>query len=136
MKRIIVVIALAGAAAALLYSMLDSEAKIDPVAQTAEARAKIAVGDSWTDVIDAIGTPSRWRKEMASDPDADPYGEERWDEGTFELIQSGIEKGEHRLGFAFHYRYSKHSGFTANFRGDGHMSNIRDHLSKADLLDR
>ncbi len=135
MKRIIVVIAVAGAAAALLYSMLDSEAKIDPAAQTAEARAKIAVGDSWTDVIDAIGTPSRWRDEMTPNPDAHPVrGEERWEEGTLQLIQSGIERGEYRLGFAFHYRYSNHSGFTANFGGDGHLSNIRDHISE--LLDQ
>ncbi len=135
MKAIIVVIVAAGAAVALLSYMFSSSEKIDTTAQAAEARAKIAVGDSWTDVIDAIEAPSRWRDEPTSDADADPYGEVRWDEGTFELIRSSIEKDEYRLGFAFHYRFAVHSGFTINFTRNGDVVNIRDHMSKSELLD-
>ena len=135
MKAVIAVIVAVGGAVVLLSYMFSSRAKIDPEGQAAEARAKIAVGDSWTDVIDAIEAPSRWRDEATGDADADPYVEERWDEGTVELIRSSIEKDEYRLGFAFHYRFSKYSGFTINFTRNGEIVNIRDHASKSELLD-
>jgi hypothetical protein len=109
-----------------------STESFDPAAQGLETRAKIQRGDTWTDVLEKAGDPSRWRAGTSS---FDFNYIDKYEADTRDVIARGIENGEFGLGFSFLYRFGTEVTFAVNFDGTGNFMNIQDKVNPKELAE-
>ena len=134
MKGIIILLVLVAVAGVVVYFSSSSvEESFDANLQGREARAAVEVGMAWTEVIQAVGTPRKWREGMVGFDFVTDF--DRFEDGTEDSIREGIEAKELKEGFCFLYRYSDAVTFAVNFNRTGAVVAIRDKEGKGDLMD-
>ena len=133
MKATIAVLILLAVAGYFVYSYAKSSAdSFDPTEQGREARAAVEECTSWTEVLDRVGTPPKWRD---STSDFDFTYTERFDDTTREFITGKLAENAYAYGFSFFYRFTDAVTFAVNFDRYGKLSNIQDKEGKGALMD-
>lgn len=128
---IVLVVVLLIGVFALKFTRSSAES-FDPAAQGKETRAKIQRGDTWTDVLEKAGDPSRWR---AGTSDLDFNYNDKYEADTRDVIAKGIENHEYGFGFSFLYRFGSAVTFAVNFDETGRFMNIQDKVSARELAE-
>lgn len=128
---LILVVLMIGAYFILHFTGSSIKEDFDPTQQGREAHAAIHPGDAWSQVVDKIGAPKKWKNEYSQYEFV--LGYEDWDDTTPDTITKKVENGELASGFCFLYRYSDAATFAVNFNSQGAMVNIQDKESKADI---
>ncbi len=132
MKVVIILVLLGIVGLGVLKLTQSSVEAFDPTQQGLEARAKVEIGSSWTDVLEAVGEPRKWKEDTSGFDFVSGY--HRWEPTTPDKIRQKIEQKKLRGGFCFLYRYSDAATFAVNFSGRGKALSIQDKESKADLM--
>ena len=133
MKGILVVLVLVGGiAVALNFSSSSVTEGFDPAEQGREARAAVESCASWTETLDRLGEPSRWRNGTSS---FDFAYVDRFNETTRNDIAGQLEQNAFEYGFSFLYNYGDAVTFAVNFDRAGKLMNVQDKESKDDLMD-
>ena len=133
MKFVVILVLLVGVGVLVLrMKRSSSEESFNPKMQGAEAHATTEGCKNWTEVLDRVGEPRKWRSATS---DFDFNYIDRFDSTTRDLIAGRLEKNELSGGFSFFYRYSDSFTFAVNFDGKGAFSNIQDKEGKASLMD-
>lgn len=128
-------------AIALTIVYFTSIESFDPTEQGKQARAAIAPGMTWLQVVSAAGEPVEYqiiRKTIKKGLDG--LEREMYEPGTIldydeQLIANDLKAGEMQYGFAFHYNFSHQVAFKVHFDGAGSVEDITDRTTMADLLD-
>ena len=132
MKAVIVVVLVLLIGVLVFRFATSSTESFDPAAQGRETRAKIQRGDTWTDVLEKAGDPSRWR---GGTSDFDFNYIDKYEVDTRDVIVKGIENGDYGLGFSFLYRFGSEVTFAVNFDETGKFTNIQDKVSAKELAE-
>lgn len=132
MKAVVVIVVLLVAGLVFLnYSKSSTEQNFDPNEQGKQAREIAESCKTWTEVIERVGPPKRWRDSTSN---FDFTYHTRFDDTTTDFITKKLEKNDYRFGFSFFYRFSDAVTFAVNFDREGKLSNIQDKEGKGDLL--
>ncbi|UCE61374.1 MAG: hypothetical protein JSU63_06425 [Phycisphaerales bacterium] len=133
MKAAVLAVTLLSLVAVIVWNIATSStAPFDPTAQGIEARTTAAECTTWTELLNRVGPPSKWRDstgEFAFDYSV------RFEESTPGLIAEMLERSELSRGFSFFYRFSDAVTFVVNFNRTGELINIRDKEGMGDLMD-
>lgn len=133
MKGLIVVVVLIGGAVVAYRFTTSSVAEgFDPAEQGRQARAAVESCKTWTETIDRLGSPKRWRNGTS---DFDFNYVDRFDESTRGAIATGLGKNDFQYGFSFLYNYGDAVTFAVNFDRTGKFMNVQDKEGKHALMD-
>jgi hypothetical protein len=113
-------------------SSSSSESILSPTEQGQAARASAKTCTSWTEVLDRIGDPRKWRDDTSN---YDFLYIDRFDETTRGFIAEQLKGEGFPSGFSFFYRFSDAATFAVNFNSEGKFSNIQDKEGKGELMD-
>ena len=119
---IILIVPLAGAGFLAVHFARSSYSSFNPTQQGREARAAAKECTTWTEILDRVGAPPKWRD---STSDFDFEYPDRFDETTRDFIAEQLKKNAYPFGFSFYYRHSDAVSFSVNFDGKGNQLNIQ-----------
>ena len=121
-----------GVVVALKFSASSVTEGFDPAEQGRQARAAVESCASWTEVLDRVGVPSRWRDGTSS---FDFSYVDRFNETTRDQIARELEKNGFEYGFSYLYDYGDAVTFAVNFDRTGKFTNVQDKEGKGALMD-
>ncbi len=130
MKGLLVLVG--GIVVALKLASSSVTEGFDPAEQGRQARAAVESCASWTEVLDRLGDPSRWRDGTSS---FDFSYVDRFNETTRNQIARELEKNGFEHGFSYLYDYGDAVTFAVNFDRTGKFTNVQDKEGKGALMD-
>jgi hypothetical protein len=135
LKLFVAVVVLGGVGLVIAYYWGGTRT-FDPTAQGQQAKAALAPGMTWQQVVDAAGKPLRFQTihEMTK------RGVTTYERGAprkFERegLEGELANNAHPHGFVFSYEFSPQSSFAVEFDNAGVAQSIEDLMTIADLLD-
>ncbi len=133
MKAIVVLLLVIGVGVFTMYYVNSkSQENFDPTQQGRQARTAVESCKSWTEVLERLGEPRKWRNSTSN---FDFVYTDRFEEKTGDLIARQLDRKALPSGFSFYYRFSDAYTFAVNFNGEGKLSNVQDKEGKDALMD-
>ncbi len=133
MKLFAGIVVLAAIALVIAY-YVGGTRSFDPTEQGRKARAAIAPGMTWQQVIDVAGEPNKYQtmlpKKAGGVPE--PGALVSFDRNS---LVSELATNVHRHGFVFPYAFSEASRFQVFFDSKGVVQQVADMLGMPDFLD-
>lgn len=134
LKIIVGVIVLAGVGLYLVYQFSGVNS-FDPTEQGRQAKAAIAIGMTWQEVVDGAGPPRTYQIIMRGSRNGQPvYRPGGRQDFSADKLAAEIADRQTPFGFVFPYMFSAQVAFEVAFDDQGVVVDIVDTPTMADLL--